>query len=1790
MLWENVGGKRKPRESSTWRLLRLRNRRNAPGRGKRPRPFHLEPLEVRQMLAADLTVEHRAATDLLTDQVSLDTVALEDSSPTETSPGALIAFGQSYQVLENHDAELGPIATPSHYFAETGNEHRFAWEDHDPATPDVIDVFYDFRDSGGYHNAISAAQQVTAEAALQLWSDATGGRLRFSRSTSAVLDQIINIGVGDLAAFGFPSVPRGTLALGGGTFTHAAGYTITAGVVWLDWTESWDDTIGNGDPPGTFDSLTVFAHEIGHAIGLGHMDDLPAADIMDGAYCSEQTSLSANDRAHVIALYGKNREPAVAEGDSETVISAAAQNVTINTSTLTISGDDSHSQKFYGTPFQTAIVNGVATFYVAGDLSIGPDNISIVGSRPLSLVVGNNVSIAPGATFDASAVGATAKAGGGAGRTSGGSGGSGGAGQTLLDNRGFSGLGGYSPATNPLDETGTPPLAGTSFGDSGQNGGSGTQGANGTKGSAGSAGSSGLAGFNNSGGGAGGAGATVGGASGHGGPGGAGGAGGAGGRYDTWGFVDPNTAAAGQDGSDGGAGANAANSWTNRHGGNGVAGVPGGGGTNNVTGLTISGGASGGSGGGGSGGGEGGQGGGGGGGGGGGQGGRGQKRVTEYGVVGYGSFNFPILGITSDTLYYVSGYSGLFSNSVQVGGQGGFGGNGGAGGAGGASGAGGGAFELIAGGRLTSDAQFSARGGNGSNGTTGSAGSGGGSGSSGQAKSAKHTSGIDPDFPAEPYAGHGGARGAGGTGGTGGNGGQGGTGGAGAGGAGGTVKLFASVLDVDGTNVNTSGGSGGNAGGSGRLIIGDNTINPSSYVFPGNAAGARLEAFTGSRSPNPFLSGSPASPNIPDLIGGAEAFGLTTLNAADLLGSAAGNDTAAVLARFDTGIAGLNTSFTGYDLVLFADLTGSGIREPKLGVGGGLVPLRRGGFANDPLFGGSGDQTLSELGSYQVYATLVPENSTLFRFGGGVDGGPFVEAQGALADGQVLRLTYPRNDPPVIAAPQSLTGVEDTMLAVTSVSVDDFDAGTGAMRLSLEASHGSLTLGNTAGVVFESGSNGAHSLSLRASLADINSALSGLSYVADPNFHGSDVITVTVDDLGNAGPGGPKSATRAMLLTVTAVNDAPEFTVPGPQATDEDVPLLLAGVQVQDVDLGTGQIEVSLSATRGVLRLGNVAGLTFSSGASPSATMTFRGSLSQVNTALGALSYTGNPNASGTDVITVRASDQGASGSGGAKLDVESLVVTINPVNDPPVAILGGPYEVFSGQPLDIDASSSYDVEFQPLTYRVDLNGDFVSDFTSTSAGSLSVPFSTLATFGLNVPGSYPISLLVSDDQGGRGSATTLLKVKASNAPPAVVVPGSQSIDEEGSLLLEGITVSDADLGGGEIEINVQATGGGLTLTNSTGITLLSGGDGESQLLFRGLLPQVNTALAGLRFHGAQNFNGSAEVVVTANDLGNTGGDGPKTDSKTIAVAVAAVNDPPQAASQSIGVFEGERNFVPLGATDPETPASRLVFSIQSLPTFGVLMRGGVPVVVGQSFTGPPADLQFELAADCDCPSARTSFTFRVIDAGDPDGSGNGQLVSALATVSLNVLIGFGLAGDPAAIQIDEEGHVTILGTGGADSIQLAESPEGRLTVNSQIATDAQNFPAGIPVDNIQSLEVRGGAGDDYFDVGIQLPTDRPLVVVGGAGNDTIQGGPGDDQLYGDNRDGSGSGDDILTGGDGDDVLSGAGGNDYLRGGAGKDRLYAGAGDDTVISVDTAFYPRKDVDPLPVTDSGTGND
>ncbi len=144
-----------------------------------------------------------------------------------------------------------------------------------------------------------------------------------------------------------------------------------------------------------------------------------------------------------------------------------------------------------------------------------------------------------------------------------------------------------------------------------------------------------------------------------------------------------------------------------------------------------------------------------------------------------------------------------------------------------------------------------------------------------------------------------------------------------------------------------------------------------------------------------------------------------------------------------------------------------------------------------------------------------------------------------------------RNQAPVNTLPASLSVFEDGNLPFSPGAIATSDAdnnGTDPVEVSLSAASGNLILGSTAGLTFTAGGNNSLSMTFQGRLADINAALSTLTYLPTANFFGADTLTLTSSDLAALELGGSQTDTDTLNITVTPVNDAPDF-IPGANQT-----------------------------------------------------------------------------------------------------------------------------------------------------------------------------------------------------------------------------------------------------------------------------------------------------------------------------------------------------------------------------------------------------------------------------------------------------------------------------------------------------------------------------------------------------------------------------------------------------------------------------------------------------------------
>jgi len=84
----------------------------------------------------------------------------------------------------------------------------------------------------------------------------------------------------------------------------------------------------------------------------------------------------------------------------------------------------------------------------------------------------------------------------------------------------------------------------------------------------------------------------------------------------------------------------------------------------------------------------------------------------------------------------------------------------------------------------------------------------------------------------------------------------------------------------------------------------------------------------------------------------------------------------------------------------------------------------------------------------------------------------------------------------------------------------------------------------------------------------------------------------------------------------------------------------------------------------------------------------------------------------------------------------------------------------------------------------------------------------------------------------------------------------------------------------------------------SAGLTVT--GDGTNSITASGTLTDLNTALNGLLYSPGANYNGPDTLSIGVNDNGNSGTGGPLSDSKSVAITVNAVDDPPVAVADNV--------------------------------------------------------------------------------------------------------------------------------------------------------------------------------------------------------------------------------------------------------------------------------------------------
>jgi VCBS repeat-containing protein len=476
------------------------------------------------------------------------------------------------------------------------------------------------------------------------------------------------------------------------------------------------------------------------------------------------------------------------------------------------------------------------------------------------------------------------------------------------------------------------------------------------------------------------------------------------------------------------------------------------------------------------------------------------------------------------------------------------------------------------------------------------------------------------------------------------------------------------------------------------------------------------------------------------------------------------------------------------------------------------------------------------------------------------------------------------NDAPV-AANDAYTTNEDTALNVSAPGVlgndNDVDSPSLTAVLVSGPSHGSVTL-NSDG---------------------------SFAYTPASNFNGTDSFTYKAND------GSLDSSNATVTITVNPVNDAP-VAVNDAYSTNEDTPLNIsaAGVLANDTDVDGPALTAILVAgpTHGTLTLN----------------------------ANGSFTYTPEAEYNGSDSFTYKAND------GSLDSNVATVSITVNAVNDPPVAA-NDAYSTDEDTPLTVAApgvlGNDHDVDSPSLT-TVTVAGPSHGTLILNSNGSFTY------TPAANYNGSDSFTYKANDGSADSNVATVAITVNAVNDAP-VAVADSYNVNEDATL-----TVAAPGVLGNDTDVESSP----LTASLVSGPT-----HGTLSLNTDGSFTYTPTA----------NYNGSDSFTYKASD-GSL-----QSNIATVTIAVAPVNDPPVAQNDSVITNEDTEINITVLTNDTDVDGDVLHVSMVSAASHGTVVINPDTTTVKYTPT-----LNF---------NGSDSFTYTITD-------GHGGTATATVSVTVN--------------------------------------------------------------------------------------------------------------------------------------------------------------------------------------------
>ncbi len=620
-----------------------------------------------------------------------------------------------------------------------------------------------------------------------------------------------------------------------------------------------------------------------------------------------------------------------------------------------------------------------------------------------------------------------------------------------------------------------------------------------------------------------------------------------------------------------------------------------------------------------------------------------------------------------------------------------------------------------------------------------------------------------------------------------------------------------------------------------------------------------------------------------------------------------------------------------------------------------------------------------------------------------------------------------------------------------AIVVDDVDSPSSTMRMTATVQSGTLSY---SGSTPAGSGSGTARLVLVGTLAQLNAAYA-INYLSPFGAFGTQAITVTVNDGDSATPG-PQTGSSTGTISINAppvvdLNGNNSLTGFSTTYTEQAAAKAIVGTSggngltVSDVDSAS-----ILSATVQIVGPLDAGGETLSATASGLVAVNY-------NATSGRLTLTGNatkdayrdvlrtvkyasasetPSASRT--INFQIFDNGTPPLGSA---IAVATVTVAAVNDPPTLALAAVPNVNEDTSLsvgglitigDVDALTTENATFTAEVLHGALTVAGATDLGVTGSGTAQVVVvgslanmnawkATTSALVYQGVSNYngPETLTINYRDGSAIAPANLaapqrsagFTVNAVNDAPTLALAAVAAVNEDTPLSVGAlVTIGDVDAAPTQnATFTAAVLHGTLTVAGATDLGVT--GSGTEQVVVVGSLANINAWKVGanaLVYQGILNYNGDETLTVNYRDGSAIAPADLTAVPRSSTFTVNAVNDAPVLSTNTglvtTQVVSPTVNVAPivtsamLAATDVDSAASAIVFTMIAQPGVGTLRLSGAPLAACATFTqeqltGGLVTYAFSSAS----VPIGTSFAFNVANAANCTVPGTAFTISVTA-------------------------------------------------------------------------------------------------------------------------------------------------------------------------------------------------